>query len=327
MADDDRAPPAIKQSGRSLKSYIIRKIASLCFGSSGRLGCVRTTAGLCVHHVDTWSDKNATFNKILPRRPPFAAWFEIVTGSANPSKRDKTSQHMPTWLLNGSSGWRQCSQASSPKPNEASNATLIRMYSGGNIPGRGIQICRLSATGRYFVRCCWWNGKLSIQKAPRLSVWTIQSTQCPISYINYPIRWGKTLFSSTCFALSPAREQGTDNPHKTLQITLPQNEHQQWRNTVEDEKQAVIVDIAVLQEYVVRPIMRHVDTSQGRKYVVRWYGYIPGSDSLKPPHYNIHALYQAVLEPPKSQTPTRNALLTNRTVPRGAETILIKSKE
>lgn len=41
----------------------------------------------------------------------------------------------------------------------------------------------------------------------------------------------------------------------------------------------------VLQEYVANLIMTHGDTPEGRRYVMRWYGYVPGDISLRSPHH------------------------------------------
>lgn len=65
------------------------------------------------------------------------------------------------------------------------------------------------------------------------------------------------------------QEQATENPHERTHATRQQNENQQGQMVVEDAKGTRKGDTNVLLEYLESRVMRHMDTPQGRRYVVR----------------------------------------------------------
>lgn len=79
--------------------------------------------------------------------------------------------------------------------------------------------------------------------------------------------------SIDCLFLSRSREQVIDKPYKTTNTTQPQNEIQQRRSAVKDAEEVTKDDIIVAEEYVVSRVMRGVDTSKGKRYVVSRNGY------------------------------------------------------
>lgn len=81
--------------------------------------------------------------------------------------------------------------------------------------------------------------------------------------------------------LSPTRAQVTDHVHKTHQIKRSQHENQIERYAVKDGENETKCDTTVMQKYVECGIMGCGDTSQGRRYVIKWYRYGPGDDTLE----------------------------------------------
>lgn len=72
------------------------------------------------------------------------------------------------------------------------------------------------------------------------------------------------------YTLSLIREQETDNLHEA-KTTMPQeNENQEPQNAFKEAKRAEKDHTTVLLEYAVSRIMRYVDTSQRKRYAMRW---------------------------------------------------------
>lgn len=69
-----------------------------------------------------------------------------------------------------------------------------------------------------------------------------------------------------------------------MQIMRPLNESPQRQNAVQDAKKAVNNESTVPQEYVISRILRHVGTSQGGGYELRFYRYGPEADTLQLRH-------------------------------------------
>lgn len=66
----------------------------------------------------------------------------------------------------------------------------------------------------------------------------------------------------------------------------PGHENEQQRNAVEKSNKATKYDTTLLREYMVSRLMRHVNTQQGRTYVVRMCIHDPEDKPL-----NCHMTY------------------------------------
>lgn len=91
--------------------------------------------------------------------------------------------------------------------------------------------------------------------------------------------------SIACLTLSLTQAQGRDKLHGTKQITRPQHDNRQQWNAVKDSKKEIKGEAIVPQKNVVSRIMHYVYTTKKGRYVVRWYGYGPGDDTMELPRH------------------------------------------